>query len=99
MPYKAHKVHIDAVLHLKCLEAVGLRYSGIECISLENYEAQEDIYLVGQVRVHSSLALVIHYGLRLRFCTCCGAHGEKRSNHLKKPCPGEAARAGKEALR
>ena len=91
---------IEAVLDMKCPLIVGKTLSGIDRICLEHHlKHTANIYPVGQVRVHSSHALANHFGLGMRFCSCCGAHGQNRSNHLKRPCPGRASESGKEALR
>lgn len=99
VPMHKSMAHLDAILHMKCPEAIANKFSGIELITLEYFRASEDKYLVGQVLVHGSHSLAIHFGLGLRFCSCCGAHGRNRSNNLKIQCPGVPTPAGKEAMR
>ena len=101
VPMRKCMAYLEALLHQKCPDSVSKHFSGIDLITLvSDYEQPEnDVYLAGQVRVHSSHALAVHYGLKLKFCTCCGAHGKNRSNYLAKPCKRKATRAGRGALR
>ena len=92
IPMHRSMAEIEAVLHMQCPLVVSRKFCGIDMIRLEHHlKHTDDIYLVGQERVHSSHALANHFGLGLRFCSCCGAHGQNRSNNLKKPCPGRAS--------
>ena len=77
---------------------------GIDLIATNHFhdydcDVEHNTYLVGQVKAHGTHSLAVHYGLRLKFCACCGAHAQNRSNNLSKPCKRTASHAGKEALR
>ncbi len=95
---------LEALLHFKCPDSVSKQYVGIDLIATTNYvdfecDVASNTFLLGQVRAHGTHSIAIHSRLKLKFCACCGAHAQNRSNNLSKPCKRKASHAGKEALR
>ena len=63
--------NLETILHMKCMGRS--KCSDVSLVSLPKSDELEGVYMLHSVPVQSSHAAATHAGLKLHFCTYCGA--------------------------
>ena len=71
IPMQRNLTYLETILHMKCVSQIGNMFPSVV---LHNTDKSSDTYLLGKIRASASHCMATDYGLRIHFCTFCGAY-------------------------
>ena len=81
---------------MPCLGKAGLIFAGI--VKHKASIQDNGVTLFNNIKVHCTHTMATHVGLKVHFCTHCGAYGKDISHFLQQKCSPVASHADRMAL-